>query len=319
MNKVLFVLIFLFFSSKVVFAQNTEIISQTPTQTHTPTPTIAAPVAWPNEILNLQLNLNESSYKLNQNNINLGAYLWSAEQMINDACLEISPNKNFEKVSPTSKCNTLINDILKIDPENPAATCAKFGFKSVECFDSYTKVTNILLTSNSPAVNQKDVLAFIAAQEKINIKELDTINKLTFEYSDKKNSQNQAKLTNYFHKLVKQFCTPYAYEIKTSKTIEEPTPTNQKSLDNLTILLDNIHKPVSEPKKTVPTHLRLVPANCLEILKRAKQALPNSSPVICGEQGYYSPNCRKIALIESTYFNPKQKDMDLSSDNLGKF
>ena len=294
----------------------------TPLATAAPTLTATPPASeakWPNQILALQYELHETGYKINASPENRMSLILSAEDLINDACLDISKNRNFEKQSPTSLCNVLINKTLQLDPNNPAAICGKSGSSSQACRIAYEKVTAVIVKSDSKALKGKDISAFLSTQYSGSTESaINELGKLTSQYYQKQSNELKKQIIIGYATALEKECATVAYEIDfEDQTLPTPTQSaNAKPFENVLKELSSA-KPssIAQPKYT---HKRLVSVNCIDLLERLRQLFADSYPITCGLKTYYSPQCRDSILVYKKSF-AGNAPIQSSSDNIGKF
>jgi hypothetical protein len=291
-------------------AQTTTIANPTPTATE---------VKWPNQILALQFELHETGYQINSSPENKMAVILSAEDLINDACLDISKNRNFEKKSDNSLCNQLINKTLKLDPNNPAAICAKAGASSQSCRAAYEKVTALMVKSDSKALKGKDVSAFLSTQYSGNTESvISELGKLTSQYYQKQSDDLKKQIISGYAAALDKECAVVAYEVDfEDQAIPTPTQSaNAKPFEN--VLKELTAAKTSSITEAKYTHKRLVSVNCIDLLERLRQIFADSYPITCVLKTYFSPQCRNAILNFKKSF-AGNAPIHTSSDQIGKF
>lgn len=296
--------------------------SATPTLTPTPINTVVP--KWPDEVLGLRYDLLKSNYQINKSDSNKMALVFAAEKLLDAHCLENSINRGFENSKTRPLCNPLIEDTLSIDKDNPAATCAKFGNDSSNCYQAYSTVTTQTLTSSSPALNDKDIDSHIAANDTEDITQiLDQITDVSIEYKQNSTNELRYKLTVTYNNAIDKFCQPVAYEVKSTEVVT-PSLTTNKDAKPFDSVLEQLAKPTSTPSSSSATHIRLVKSSCSTILDRLKFDLSDSYLIICNEKGLFSPQCRAAYKVElekfkNTASNKSKISTGTDNNQIGRF
>jgi hypothetical protein len=241
----------------------------------------------------------------------------SAENLLNMHCLEISPQKGFEK-SDRPLCRALIESTLVLDPVNPAAICARDGMSSSNCFTAYEAVSAKVVSSDSPALKDKDVTGFIAANNPEDSSQLESeLYTLTYEYQQKPSKVLKTKILSKFYDAFARYCVQIAYEVDATNIAPTPTATPYGTIKPFESIVSALNTPNSDETKTKnSTHRKLFPQNCFNLQKILFSLFNDSYFFTCIDKGNYSPQCRKAYENQIKGKNIRGNEM---GGGLGKF
>jgi hypothetical protein len=90
------------------------------------------------EVIDLKLQMAESSYKLQSSPKTLSALVSTLEEYINTACLTALPKTLEYGGNPTDPaCVARMEQLLEVNPGNPAALCVRDGIQAQSCLRAY--------------------------------------------------------------------------------------------------------------------------------------------------------------------------------------
>jgi hypothetical protein len=272
---------------------------------------------WPDQSTALRYDLQRTSYSINPSEVNRMSLIESAENLLNMHCLEISPQKGFEK-SDRPLCRALIESTLVLDPVNPAAICARDGMSSSNCFTAYEAVSAKVVSSDSPALKDKDVTGFIAANNPEDSSQLESeLYTLTYEYQQKPSKVLKTKILSKFYDAFARYCVQIAYEVDATNIAPTPTATPYGTIKPFESIVSALNTPNSDETKTKnSTHRKLFPQNCFNLQKILFSLFNDSYFFTCIDKGNYSPQCRKAYENQIKGKNIRGNEM---GGGLGKF
>lgn len=270
------------------------VLTQTQEATATPSEDVFIPSAWPNQVTALRYDLQRTSYTMNPSDANRMSFLEASENLLNMHCLEISPERGFEK-NDRPLCSKLIKTTLTLDPENPAATCAKDGMSAPSCAKGYQAVAAKPVTASSPALKDKDVTGFITAQNPEDSSKLEgELNNEGYNYSKKPIPEGKQQLQARFYDAFTRYCQQVAYEVDQTQLIPTPTVRPYGTTKPFEDIVSALNAPPAKttPTDTQPTHRKLLPTNCFSFYSLLQRYIPDSYLLVCIDKGSFSPQCR---------------------------
>ena len=280
--------------------------------------------SWPDQVSALKYDLQKTSYDINPSLPNRMALVAAAEGILNIHCEEASPYRGFERAD-RPKCNALIQSTLLLDPQNPAALCARDGMSASSCYQSYEHVNAFPLRSDSPAMQNKDVENFINANAPEDISAItQTLENQAFEYKKAPNASKKEALVIAFHNAASKYCIPLAYEIDftpdATGTIP-PTAIPSGTVKPFAGIVADLAKKPSDAKavEIVATHRRLFSSACFDIGELIAKTFPDSYILTCTNKGFYSPQCQKVYRTQTVKPRTNSSSNGSGRDGLGKF
>jgi len=294
------------------------VLTQTQEGTATPSEDLFVPSAWPNQVTALRYDLQRTSYKMNPSDANRMSFLEASENLINMHCLEISPERGFEKAD-RPLCSKVIKETLALDPNNPAGICAQDGMATPSCAQSYEAVAAKQISPNSPALKDKDVTGFITAQNPEDSSKLESeLNNLGYTYSKKPTPEAKQQLQARFYDALTRYCQQVAYEVDQIQL--SPTPTVRpygtiKPFEDIVSALNTAPSKIT-PTSLQPTHRKLLPSNCFTFYNLLNRYIPDSYLLVCIDKGSFSPQCRTAYERDS---RGTTKGPSMTGGALGKF
>lgn len=283
-------------SSRLIAQENPSDSSQTPLPTAT---SIPEPAPWAKELEGLEFDLAQSGYTLNQSIAGKLKLIAVSERIVNNYCIEgVSPKLAVSKAALAS-CKTLAEQLLVLDPSNPAAICSVKKITSKECFDAYNGIDIAIIDSSRDGL-EKDLDAILTTKQDTSdfiVVENDLIflgRALTAENSP----EGTIKFEKEFSKQLQRFCTVSRLRLPATQPNSTPaTPTpdqNSKPFDKMLQELSNkLDSKKGEDSTNRTTRYRLVSAPCHRILSLLNEFAPSSALSLCYRHGLYSPQCLK--------------------------
>ena len=233
--------------------------------------------------------------------------------------LDYTPNKENEK------CESLINDLLKIYPYSPIGLCAKFGYNNEKCKEAYS---HIIISSGSPSKSKEkkeipELKEFFKSIDSIKIPKLkDDYVKAKQLYNSQNTTSNFLKVISIGDKIVRNLCRDKKEEY--SDKCATCNEKNKIKLNPLNLFSDiknltknenkeDEDKPSNDDKKIKQVDkIIYLSSDCQDFLNDISEFEPKYPSSICEQSGIYSPKCLEALKAWPLYIKSKY---DMENNN----
>ena len=297
----------------------------------TPAPT-AAPTPQPSkssDILDLEYDLIEATYRGNPSETNRAMIVEVMERYINARCMPgLQKDLGWNGMgSGDTRCRRMVDFALEIDPTNPPALCARDGIDSPSCAAAYEGQALQVISTTSGKSAPSDLDAILEAKKEKDDPEIESAYSSALSDFRGDKLQSEEKKNAVYRSLqagLSKFC-----RVSRTKVLAVPSPTPSVAASkspattptSIVKPIDAMLAEIADRKKTgSPSSLakrhRLVSPLCSKWITRANEFDPKHWLAGCYKDGFYSPRCiqaRRRDLLEKRKSTGKSTSVDFNS------